>query len=155
MRSTFGDNLIRDHALDPGPCTVAFPQSQCPPPFTNAGPDAPDSTASVQHADAAAPCTVPCSTPAPDNDAGDLDGEDRRLCTVKPRVTTLPLVYGQVAGGNDRRPRRATLASPRGRQTGVRAARARSLLCTWCAWMVGLFPEPWVAHSGTHGGRAV
>eukprot|EP00964_Phaeocystis_antarctica_P148442 scaffold115285_cov37-Phaeocystis_antarctica.AAC.1 len=29
--------------------------SQCPRPFSNAGPDAPDSTASVQHADAAAP----------------------------------------------------------------------------------------------------
>eukprot|EP00964_Phaeocystis_antarctica_P055369 scaffold32570_cov47-Phaeocystis_antarctica.AAC.2 len=85
---------------------------------------------------------VPCSTPAPDDDAGDLDGEDRLLCTVKPRVTTLPLVSRQVAGGTDRRPRRATLASPRGRQTGVGAARARSLLCTWCAWMVGLFPEP-------------
>eukprot|EP00964_Phaeocystis_antarctica_P128833 scaffold92653_cov55-Phaeocystis_antarctica.AAC.1 len=32
--------------------------SQCPPPFTNAGPDAPVSTASLQHADAAAPCTA-------------------------------------------------------------------------------------------------
>ena len=95
---------------------------------------------------------VPCSTPGPDDDAGDLDGEHRPLCTAKPRVTTLPLVSGQVAGGTDRRPRRATLASSRGRQAGVGAARARSLLCTWCAWMVGLFPEPWVAHSGAHGG---
>ena len=98
---------------------------------------------------------VTCSTPAPDDGAGDLDGEYRPLCTAKPRVTTLPLVSGQVAGGTDRRPRRATLASSRGRQAGVGAARARSLLCTWCAGMVGLFPEPWVAHSGAHGGRAI
>eukprot|EP00964_Phaeocystis_antarctica_P057864 scaffold34271_cov73-Phaeocystis_antarctica.AAC.2 len=57
--------------------------------------------------------------------------------------------------GTQRRSRKATLASPRGRQAGVGAARARSLLCTWCAWMVGLFPEPWVAHSGADGGRAI
>eukprot|EP00964_Phaeocystis_antarctica_P113077 scaffold77158_cov18-Phaeocystis_antarctica.AAC.1 len=31
----------------------------------------------------------------------------------KPRVTTLPLVSGQVAGGIQRRSRKATLASPR------------------------------------------
>eukprot|EP00964_Phaeocystis_antarctica_P105935 scaffold70910_cov69-Phaeocystis_antarctica.AAC.9 len=45
--------------------------------------------------------------------------------------------------GAQRRSRKATLASSRGRQAGVGAARARSLLCTWCAWMVGLFQKKW------------
>eukprot|EP00964_Phaeocystis_antarctica_P036050 scaffold20617_cov53-Phaeocystis_antarctica.AAC.2 len=56
-RQTSGSTLLqkRDSIMQFWP---ALWPSQCPPPFTNAGPDAPDSTASVQHADAAARCTA-------------------------------------------------------------------------------------------------
>lgn len=90
---------------------------------------------------------VPCSTPGPDDKAGDLDGDHRPPCTTKPRVTTLSLVSGQVAEGAERPPLAATLASPRDRRAGVGPARARSRVCTWYEWMVGLFSEPGVVHS--------
>eukprot|EP00964_Phaeocystis_antarctica_P010797 scaffold5940_cov57-Phaeocystis_antarctica.AAC.1 len=71
---------------------------------------------------------VPCSTPAPDDDAGDLDGEHRP--TLHRQTTRhYPAPCFWTGGWEYSAPvGKATLASPGGRQTGVGAARARRLV---------------------------